>query len=253
MASAIEAVIEEIIEYIDSCKMVNFSSSKIAVNKDDIDALLDELKMKTPDEIRRYQKIISNQEAILADAKKKADAIISAAQVQTNELVSEHQIMQQAYAQANEVVMIATKQATEMLDNATREANEIRVGAISYTDSLLKSIQEVLVTSIDTTKSRTDNYLNTMQGYLDVVVANRLELSPNPQQTVTQSPMTEAGRVMSSANNPSQSTLSKEKTPMQTMNPAITSKTTSGVEPKPRTGAGQTGVIDIPEEFFNKK
>lgn len=46
--------------------------------------------------------------------------------------------MQQAYAQANEVVMIATKQAQEILDNATNDANNIRMGAMQYTDDILK-------------------------------------------------------------------------------------------------------------------
>ena len=60
--------------------------------------------MKTPDEIKRYQKIISNKEAILNDARAKAEALIQDATVQTTELINEHEIMQQAYAQANEVV-----------------------------------------------------------------------------------------------------------------------------------------------------
>lgn len=50
--------------------------------------------MKTPDEIKRYQKIISNKEAILNDAKAKAEALINEATVHTNELINEHEIMQ---------------------------------------------------------------------------------------------------------------------------------------------------------------
>ena len=122
MSSRMEQIIEEIEEYIDNCKYQPLSSTKIVVNKDELEELLTELEMKTPEEIKRYQKIISNKEAILADAQAKADAIIAQAQVQTSELVSEHQIMQQAYAQANEVVMIATKQAQEILDKATNDA-----------------------------------------------------------------------------------------------------------------------------------
>ena len=115
MSSRMEQIIEEIEEYIDNCKYQPLSSTKIVVNKDELEELLTELKMKTPEEIKRYQKIISNKEAILADAQAKADAIIAQAQVQTSELVSEHQIMQQAYAQANEVVMIATSRHRRFL------------------------------------------------------------------------------------------------------------------------------------------
>ena len=42
------------------------------VNKAEIDELLRELRMKTPEEIKQYQRIISNREAILDDAKQKA-------------------------------------------------------------------------------------------------------------------------------------------------------------------------------------
>ena len=100
MSSRIEQIIEEIEEYIDSCKFQPLSTSKIIVNKDQMDELLRELRMKTPDEIKRYQKIIANKDAILADAQAKADSMLEEAQIHTNELVSEHDrrflIMQQA-------------------------------------------------------------------------------------------------------------------------------------------------------------
>ena len=178
MSSKIEQVIDEIEEYLDGCKFAPFSYSNILVDKEEIEELIAELRSKTPEEIRRYQKIISNKEAILADAQQKADQIIAQAQIQTNELVSEHQIMQQAYAQANEVVMIATKQAQEILDNATNEANNIRMYAMSYTDDKLKGLEDILINSIDTTKARTENLVSSLQGYLDIVSANRAELFP---------------------------------------------------------------------------
>ena len=178
MSSKIEQIIDEIEEYIDNCKPHNFSSSKIVVNRDEIDELLTELRMKTPEEIKRYQKIISNKEAILADAQAKADQIIAQAQVQTTELVSEHQIMQQAYAQANEVVMIATKQAQEILDNATSEANSIRMGAVGYVDDQLRGIEDILSNSIETSRARSESLVQSLQGFLDVVSANRAQLFP---------------------------------------------------------------------------
>lgn len=179
MNSRIEQIIEEIEEYIDGCKVKPLSNgTQIIVNREEIDELLTELRTKTPDEIKRYQKIISNKEAILADAKTKADEIIAQAQVQTSELISEHEIMQQAYAQANEVVMIATKQAQEILDNATNDANAIRLSAITYTDDMLKAMEDVIASSIETAKARTDNLVNSLQGYLDIITSNRSELVP---------------------------------------------------------------------------
>lgn len=194
MSSRMEQIIEEIEEYIDNCKYQPLSSTKIVVNKDELEELLTELKMKTPEEIKRYQKIISNKEAILADAQAKADAIIAQAQVQTNELVSEHQIMQQAYAQANEVVMIATKQAQEILDNATNDANSIRMGAISYTDDNLRTVEEILTHAIETSRMRYDSLVHSLQGCLDVVTANRSELLPASEELEPEKPAADAAQ-----------------------------------------------------------
>ena len=186
MSSRIEQSIEEIEEYLDTCKFQPLSTTKIIVNKEELEELIADLRRKTPEEIKRYQKIISNKEAILADAQAKADQIIAQAQIQTNELVSEHQIMQQAYAQANEVVMIATKQAQEILDTATNEANNIRMSAMAYTDDKLRSVEDILVNSIDTSKARYDNLINSLQGFLDLVVANRMELFPAEPEPVVE-------------------------------------------------------------------
>lgn len=181
MSSKMEQIIEEIEDYIDSCKFQPFSSTNIVVNKEQLEELIGELRSKTPEEIKRYQKMISNKEAILADAQAKADQIIAQAQVQTTELVSEHQIMQQAYAQANEVVMIATKQAQEILDNATNEANSLRMGALGYADDQLGSIEELLGNSIETARARYDNLIASLEGFLHIVSQNRLQLFP-PQE-----------------------------------------------------------------------
>ena len=179
MASRIEQIIEEIEEYIDGCKYQALSSSKIIVNKDELEELLNELRSKTPEEIKRYQKIISNKEAILADAQAKADAI------HTNELINEHEIMQQAYAQANEVVMIATKQAQEILDNATNDANNIRMGAMQYTDDILRNLEISISHAMDSAKARHENYMSSLQEFYDVVSSNRAELNPAAEDTVS--------------------------------------------------------------------
>ena len=134
MSSRIEQLIDEIEEYIDNCKYQPLSNTKIIVNKEEIDELLRELRMKTPEEIKRYQKIISNKEAILNDAREKAQSLINEATEQTTELINEHEIMQQAYAQANEVVQLATKQAQDIVDNATLEVTAY--GDIQVRDSV---------------------------------------------------------------------------------------------------------------------
>ena len=189
MSSRIEQIIEEIEEYIDrDCKFQPLSTTKIIVNKEHLDELLKELRMKTPDEIKRYQKIIANRDAILADAQAKADAMIEEAQVQTNELVSEHEIMQQAYAQANEIVTQATAQAQVTIENTTRDANEIRIGASQYTDDLLANAESIIGHTLDSYTTKYDGLINSLQECFDTVRSNRAELSI-PQEDTGYDPM----------------------------------------------------------------
>ena len=115
MSSRIEQIIEEIEEYVDSCKFQPLSSTKIVVNKEELEELLRELRMKTPDEIKRYQKIISNKDAILADAQSKADAIVAEAREKTQSMVTESEIMREATEQANDLLERTNQQAQEIL------------------------------------------------------------------------------------------------------------------------------------------
>lgn len=183
MSSRIEQLIDEIEEYIDGCKYQTLSNSKIIVNKEEIDELLRELRMKTPDEIKRYQKIISNKEAILNDARAKAEALINEATIHTNELINEHEIMQQAYAQANEVVKMATQQAQEILDNATMEANNMRMAAMQYTDDILANVENLMNQTMRTTTDHYESFIGALNHYNDIVNANRVELNPPEPDT----------------------------------------------------------------------
>ncbi len=178
MSSKIEQLIDDMEAYIDGCKYQPLSSTKIIVNKEEIDEYLRELRMNTPDEIKRYQKIISNKEAILSDARAKAEALINEATVHTNKLISEHEIMQQAYAQANEVVTSATYQAQQILDNATIEANSVKTAAMQYMDDILNYLENLIVNSTNNAVSNYENLLSGLNQYKDIIQSNRAELHP---------------------------------------------------------------------------
>lgn len=184
MASEIEDIIDSIEDFIEECKPTLLSSSKITVDKDQMENMLEELRSRTPVEIKQYQRVLKNKDAILEEAQKQADAIIADAKAKSSEMMSENQIMQQAYTQANEVVSIAQKNADDILTKATEQANEIRVSSLKYCDDLMKSIGDVLSSAVNTTKTRMGNYVNTMQGYLDTVNVNREQIakSINPPE-----------------------------------------------------------------------
>ena len=183
MSSKIEQIITEIEEYIDNCKFQPLSTSKIVVNKDDIDELLAELRLRTPDEIKKYQKIIANKDAILNDAKERSEAMIAEATAHINQLVSEHEIMQKAYDEANKVIEQAQQEAQDILNNATSEANDYRMRAMQYTDDLLANAESIIGHTLDSYTAKYDGLINSLQECFDMVRNNRseLEIPEQPQ------------------------------------------------------------------------
>ncbi|MBO4902521.1 MAG: hypothetical protein J5518_06990 [Lachnospiraceae bacterium] len=178
MYSRIEQIISEIEEFIENCKFQPFSNSKILVDKEHMEELLRELRLKTPDEIKRYQKVISQKEEILNDAREKADALIAEAQVHTDQMIEEHEIMQQAYAQANEIVDQATQQAQQILDAASEEANEMRQSVMNYTDDMLIELLNIVNHGIDTAEAKYNDLLQQLKESRSVIEKNREELKP---------------------------------------------------------------------------
>ena len=178
MSSKIEQQIDQIEDFIDSCRYLTFSKTNIIVDKDELDALLEELRARTPEEIKHYQRIINNKEAILEDARRRAEEMLNEATVHTNELVNEHEIMQQAYAQANEIVRLATQQGQDILDKAISEANAYRSSAAQYMDEMLAQLEQNTVSARNNLTSIFSNFHSEMSDYIDTVRQNRAELLP---------------------------------------------------------------------------
>ena len=178
MESRIEQIIEEIEEYVDGCKYQPLSTTKIVVNKEELEELLRELRLKTPDEIKRYQKIITNKDAILADAQAKAEQIIADAEAKAQNMVSESEVMQKAFSQANETINKSNQQAQSILDSATSDANNIRFSAISYTDEMMANLGNILQDAINDFEPKFNGISDSLRNALGIVNHNREELAP---------------------------------------------------------------------------
>lgn len=194
-SNRIQQKVEEIQKYIDECKSKRRRpSSEIIVNREILDNLVSELNVLIPDETRRYQRIFDNKEAILNDAREKAQALIDQAAIQASEVINEHEIMQQAYEQANEVVNMASAQAQEIVDNATIEANELKEAAVQYMDDILADIETTITSAIQTVSENYENLMNELNGYKNIIQRNRSELYPTeeyPEEENTEGLLTE--------------------------------------------------------------
>ncbi len=154
MANRIEQVIGDIEEYIDGCKMQAFSNTKIIVDRPQIEEFLDELRQYTPEEVKKYQRMLSNRDKIMADAKKKANEIEEKAVAYANHMVEEHQITKMAYDKANEILEAAKEQANKLVADANEQANQIRQGSQEYSSQMLENLHSVLAGTIDDYQNR---------------------------------------------------------------------------------------------------
>lgn len=175
-SSRIEQEIDDIFEFVESCRMQRLSSTKVVVPKDELYDLLDDLRRDVPEEIKRYQKILRQRDAILEDAENKAAAILSDAQEQYKALVEEHAIMQEAYQQAEITVREANEQAEQIVANARAQAEEIGNGAIYYTKDLLDMAEKTLAAALESTGNNARALEMAMKGHLDIIRQNKAEL-----------------------------------------------------------------------------
>ena len=172
----IEQLINEIYEFVEECKPTPRSQSKIIVPKDQLLDLIDELKRRTPDEIKRYQKIIANCDTIIAQAEEKAVEIENAAKERAQQMVDETRIMQDAYKQANDLIQDATTKAEETRKAAEDFSENVRTGVLSYAGDIMNIVEGVLSSSYNEIKDRNENLLGTIRDKLDTVSSNRREI-----------------------------------------------------------------------------
>ena len=183
-SSRIEQVIDDIYELVESCKPATFSQAKLVVPKDNLYDLLGELRLRLPDEIKRYQKIIANRDALLADAEDQANAIRDRAREEAKQMVNENEITRQAYEQAGEIMQNAQESAETMLREANEEAESLRAGALIYTNDILAEVEKVLANAYEESRIKTEETVSALKHNLDVVLENRRELNEQlePQQ-----------------------------------------------------------------------
>ena len=137
----IEQRIGDIEEFIEQCRPSAFSSSRITVQKEDLEAMLLDLRMSIPDEVNQSQKIITNQRAIMADAENT-----------------------RAQARAD---------GQKIIEDATRQANDLLMGAYSYVDGQFAAVQEAISHTLGEAQRSFENLSGTLSSNYNLVTGNR--------------------------------------------------------------------------------
>jgi vacuolar-type H+-ATPase subunit H len=172
----VEEMIDEIEVFIESCKYQPLSSNKIVVPKDELERMLNELKLKLPSEIERCKKIMRNKEAILASARTRSDAIISESVNEANRLVDTNHITELANARANEILESARAEAQQIVDDANAEATEVRMGAMLYTKQKVTDIKQFLQSTLEAEQENYHNIIDSLENGIYTMDTNLNEV-----------------------------------------------------------------------------
>lgn len=102
-------LVDRLEELVGVGKRVPFSG-RVMVEEEEFLALVDQLRVAIPNEIKQAQRVIKERERIIGEAQDEAAEIIASAKDRTELLVSQHGIMLEARKRSEEVLRLAEEQ-----------------------------------------------------------------------------------------------------------------------------------------------
>ncbi|MCH5252880.1 MAG: hypothetical protein J1F22_07885 [Lachnospiraceae bacterium] len=174
--SRIEQAIDDIYNYVESCKPSKLYPNKVVVDRGELYDLLDELRLCAPEEIKRYQKIITNRDGILNEAQQRAEDMVSQAQRQTAQILDQNEIVQTAYQRAEEIMKQATEEAQRLVNAAQQESEQMHRASLMYTNDLLNQAQQAVESSLRETDNKYRMLNSAMKNSIQVMKSNKEEL-----------------------------------------------------------------------------
>lgn len=130
-------LLENLEELLEAGTKVPFSS-KVMVDVEELREILEDIRLKLPDELKQAKWVKEERQRIIADAEKEADNLLKEADNKIISLVDEHVITKQALAQKEEII-----------ESANKVSREISIGTRDYADAILERVEDVLKETLD--------------------------------------------------------------------------------------------------------
>ena len=130
-------LIEELEDLLEDSSSLPFSK-KVMVDTDEVIDLIQEIRIRLPDEMQQASWIKEEKERILGEAEKEANLMRKQAEERVSQLIHEDGVSQAAEERAEQIIL-----------RAQEDAKEIRLGALEYADDLLMRTQEQMQNTIE--------------------------------------------------------------------------------------------------------
>lgn len=112
-------------------------SNKVLVDREELSEIVEDIRLKLPDEIKQAKWVKEERQRIISDAEKEADNIIRDAETKIVSMIDDHEITRQALSQKEEII-----------ETADKVSREISMGTREYADALLERLEEILKETI---------------------------------------------------------------------------------------------------------
>lgn len=125
---------------------------RVLVDDDECFAIVDQIRLSLPAEIRQARKLTADRDTLLAETQGRAQQMLQAAELEARELARDHQITMQAEAQARDVLAQAQHQA----DQIRRDADDYAYRVLLDLDRRLDNLAAVVRNGLQSLHSSTD-------------------------------------------------------------------------------------------------
>ena len=123
------ALIDKLDDLVHNARTMPFSD-KVAIEREEIYELLDQMRSTIPEEIKQSRWIVKERQEMLAEAKREADRLVADARDQAAQEASQQ-----------EIVKRAEREAAQILEEARVREREVRLGAEDYADEVLSTLE----------------------------------------------------------------------------------------------------------------
>lgn len=169
-------MIDDIEILIDEAKPARFNPGKVVIDRDVLITVIEELRKQIPVEVERSHKVMMNKDAILEDARIKAQNIVDQAAREAGELIDENEIVEMAKMRAKEMEEAALNHANDVIHNANEEAEQVRYGALQYTCDIMEDVQDYITKVKEGQRSLFDQLLSTLDSDIESISTNYEEI-----------------------------------------------------------------------------
>lgn len=125
---------------------------KALIDREEVLAILKDVRLVMPDEVKQAKWIKDERGKILNDAQQESERILRSAQSEANVIVAEAQDRVEKLVQKDEIVKIARVKGQEIIDNAKMQSVEIKTGAYRYADDVMGQLELNLEKHYDSVK-----------------------------------------------------------------------------------------------------